>query len=178
MLCRDGDRLAEPQLERGIEALFARPPLALVGDDDDRAPRGAHQTGKHLVGRRHALARIEDEQHEVGIGQRRLGLLAHALRDRSALGLLETGGVDEGHRVAGELRLALAPVARQPRHVGDERGRLRVSRLNNVDLPTLGRPMMAMTGVAGIGGPGWAARRRTYRAIVAAMIDAQAPANR
>ena len=120
VLGRDGDRLAEAQLESGVEARLPYAPLALIGDDDNRAPRGAHELGEHLVARRHAFARIDQEQHEIGLGERRLGLLAHALGDRPAFCLLEARRIDDRDGVAGEIRLARAAVARQPRHIGDE----------------------------------------------------------
>ena len=118
----NGDRLAEAELERRIEALLGRAAFALVGDEHDRASRRADQLGERLVVGGDAFARIDDEEHEIGRGQRRFALLAHALGNRAALGLLEAGRVDDGHGIAGEIGFAVASVARQPRHIRDERG--------------------------------------------------------
>ena len=168
----DGDRLAEAELERRVETFLAGAPLALVGDEHDGASRRAHQFAKRFVVRSHAFARVDDEQHEIGGGERRFALLAHALGDRAALGLLEPSRIDDRHRIAGKVGFALAPVARQPRHVGDERRALPVSRLNSVDLPTLGRPMMAMTGGVDMEDrPGAISWSGAYRAFAARMIE-------
>ena len=120
MLGGDGDRLAEAELEGRVEAFLGGATLALVGDEHDGASRRAHQFAERLVVRSYALARVDDEQHQIGGAKRRFALLAHALGDRAALGVLEAGRVDDGHGIAGKVGFALAPVARQPRHVGHE----------------------------------------------------------
>ena len=122
VLGRDGDRLAQPQLVGVVEALGAGAPLALVGDQDGGPARLAHDAGERRVGGNHAIARIEHEQHQVGTRDRRLALGAHAGGDAARRRLLQPRRVDQRHLVAGELRLALAAVARQARHVRDERG--------------------------------------------------------
>ncbi len=124
VLGRDGDRLAQPQLVGVVEALRAGAPLALVGDQDGGPPGLAHDAGERRVGRHHAVAGVEHEQHQVRTRDRRLALGAHARGDAVRRRLLEPRRVDEGHLVAGQLRLALAAVARQARHVRDQRGAL------------------------------------------------------
>ena len=117
----DGNRLAEPQLERLVEAVGAGPSLALVGDQYDRPAGLPHRARESRIGRHHSIARIEQEQHCVGLGNGRLALRAHARGDGAGRGFLEARRVDEPQRVAADLGLALAPVAREARHVRDQR---------------------------------------------------------
>ena len=124
MLGGDGDRLAQPQLVGIVEALGAGAPLALVGDEDDGPPGLPHDAREGRIGGNHAIARVEHKQHQVRTRDRRFALGAHARGDASRRRFFQPGRVDERHRVAGDLRLALATVARQTRHVGDERGAL------------------------------------------------------
>ena len=124
VLGRDGDRLAQPQLVGVVEALGAGAPLALVGDEDDGPPGLAHDARERRIGGHHAVAGVEHEQHQVRTRDRRLALGAHARGDAARRRFLQPGRVDERDLVAGDLRLALATVARQARHVGDERGAL------------------------------------------------------
>ena len=76
---------------------------------------------------------------------RGLGLFLHARGQRALGAFVEACGVDQREFEIAELALALAAVA------GDRRAyhrpapaSARPSRLNSVDLPTLGRPMMAI----------------------------------
>ena len=121
MLGRYGDRLAETEPERLVEPVGARAPLALVGNQHDRPARGTHRLGEGRVGRHHAVTRIEHEQHDVGLADRRLALGAHARRDRARRRLFQPRRVDDSDRVASQHRLALAPVAREARHVRHQR---------------------------------------------------------
>ncbi len=118
-----GDRhwLSETELEGFVEAFVRGAAFALVGDQDHGAAGRARDTGKQLVGCGDTVARIDDEQHEIGGGQGRFRLLAHTIGDGAALGVLEACRVEKRDGVTAKLRLALAPVAREPWKVGDER---------------------------------------------------------
>ena len=123
VLGRDGDRLAEPQLEGLVEAVGAGPPLALVGDQDGRHARAAHHARERRIGRHHAVARIEHEQHQVGAA-RSPPRSARACARRSMPGAASSRPAVSTSVTLwpAHVGLALAPVARQPRHVRDQRG--------------------------------------------------------
>ena len=59
----DGDRLAQAELERLVEAVGTGPPLAFVGDQDDRPAGAAHDARECRVGRHHAVACVQQEEH-------------------------------------------------------------------------------------------------------------------
>src|SRR5262245_6706073 len=120
MLGGNGDRLAKAQSESLVEPLGARLSLALVGNRNGRHAGGQHTPGKHGIGRDHAFPRIEHKQHQVGVRQGQFALAAHAPGDRLGGRVLQACGIDHGHRVAGDHRLAVPAIARQPRHVGDQ----------------------------------------------------------
>ena len=111
-------------------------------------PEARSELGEHLIVGRDAGARVEQEQHEVGLGECGFRLLAHAFRDRAALCFFQPRSIHQRHGIAGEVQLRpRAGRASRPGMSETSAERFPVSRLNSVDLPTLGRPMMAMTGV-------------------------------
>ena len=113
------DRIAEPQRE-GLVGAGDGAALRLVGDEDDGHARAPHQLGEGLVGRQHAGAGVDHEQHHVGGEDRRLGLHAHAAGQRVVVGLLQSRRVDDAEGETAELHVALAPVARDAGPVVDE----------------------------------------------------------
>ena len=84
-------------------------------------PDSAHQIGEGAIGRRRAVARIDDKQHGVRLRHRRRGLRLHPRRKRLALGVFEAGGVDHLEGKIAEPGLAFAAVARHARLVVDQR---------------------------------------------------------
>ena len=87
----------------------------------DRLVDAAQQLREMAVGAGHADAGVDQEQHHVAIGERGLGLRAHAARQRDRVALLQPRGVDDGEGEVAEAGLALAPVAGHARLVVDQR---------------------------------------------------------
>ena len=120
VLGRDRQRLAETERIGLVDARLGRAALAFIGGEDHLLAGAAHQLGENLVGRHHAGPRIDQEQHEIGLGDGRFRLLAHA-RGKPLIPGLEPRGIDEGDGARPKLGLGLAPVARQPGLVVDQR---------------------------------------------------------
>ena len=105
--CGDGDRIAETELvelgrEPGLQAL-----VHLVGGHYDRH-RTPAQLGRQLgVARAQAGARVDHQQRQVGLGDRRAGLAAHGLRHVARLLLVDPAGVDQSETHAVPVRLHL-----------------------------------------------------------------------
>ena len=95
--------------------------LGLVGEQEDRLVGAAQRLREMPVGAGHAGARVDHEQDRVAIGERRLGLRAHAAGQRGRIALLQPGGVDDGEGEIAELRLALAAVAGDAGLIVDQR---------------------------------------------------------
>ena len=126
---------------------FAGAPFGLVGGDDHRRRFGPQPAADLLVERGQALARVDQEQGDVGVAHRGLGLLAHPAGQRLRVLVLEAGGVD--HPEIEPEQAAPRPRAgrgSRPGRSSTSARRLPTSRLNRVDLPTLGRPTMATVG--------------------------------
>ncbi len=120
MLGRDRDRLAQSQRIGFVDARRLRPAFALVGDENDRLARPAHEVGDGSIGRRHARAHVDEKQHRVGLGDRRLGLRAHAPDQACGGGLLESGRIDDGKIKIAEPARAFPPVAGDARAIVDQ----------------------------------------------------------
>ena len=120
VLRRDRQRLAEAERIGLVDARLGRAALAFIGGEDHRLAGAAHQLGENLVCRHHAGPRVDQEQHQIGLGDRRLRLLAHA-RGKPLIPGLEPRGIDEGDGARPKLGLGLAPVARQTGLVVDQR---------------------------------------------------------
>ena len=111
-----GVRKAEPGKVRcggfGIKA------IDLV-DHQHHAPPAAPQVlGDGLIARGQAGPGIDQEEHAVGIGQGNLGLLADELGELAVR--TESAGVDQHAGLAAQQGAAVAPVAGQAGHVGDQ----------------------------------------------------------
>ncbi len=121
MLGRDRHGLAEPQREGLEDAAGAGTPLGLVRHQHHRRLAAAQPIGEMAVDRRDADARVDDKQSDVGLLQRARRLLLHARAEAAGLGLVEPGGIDDAEAQIAQRGLALAPVARHPRRVVDQR---------------------------------------------------------
>ena len=117
----DRDRIAEAQLEGFIEAVAAAAALALVGHQHDGRAGFAHHLREREVARHHAVARVHHEQRQIRLRDRLLALRPHARRDAAGGGFFQPRRIDHRDDVAGDVRFALAPVARQPRQIRDQR---------------------------------------------------------
>ena len=116
----DRQRLAEPERVGFVDARLGRAALAFVRREDHLFAGAAHQFGEDLIRGHDAGPRVDQEQHEIGLGDGSFRLLAHARREPLIPGL-QPRGIDEGDGAGAELRLGLAPVARQARLVVDQR---------------------------------------------------------
>ncbi len=140
VLGRERERFAEAQAVGVGNGRLLRAAFALVGDEDHGLAGAAQRLGDDLVARRHAVARIEGEEADVRVGNRRHGLRRHA-RGKAAVGaFLEPRRVDQLEGQRAERRIGFAPVARDAGRVVDERQPLAREPVESVDLPTLGRP--------------------------------------
>ena len=117
-------RPAPARRTRGERARRARPPARRVSTllatriTGDRRAAGARDLE---VERRRALARVDDEQDEVGLLDRRVDLPAHGLDQRLRRERIEAARVDDRGLPALEAHLAVEPVARHAGHVAHER---------------------------------------------------------
>ena len=121
MLGADSDRLAKTKRIGFQRARCAGAALALVGDQDRRLAGAAHQIGESAIGRRGAIARIDQKQHDIGLRQSRTRLRLHPPRQGFALGVFEACGIDHLERKIAEPALAFAAVARHAGLVVDQR---------------------------------------------------------
>ena len=118
---RQRHRLAEAERERLDQPGFARAALCLVGDEHHRRWAGAQPAGDFLVERSHPGAGVDDEQRDIGPGERGLGLRAHPPGQAGRVLVLPAGGVDHGELQADQFRFAEAPVAGYAGLVIDQR---------------------------------------------------------
>ena len=121
VLRRDRHRFAEAEVEAFERTRRARPALALVGDEDGRLGGAPQQVDEGAVGRHHAGAGVDDEEHRIGRRDRGFGLGAHAAGQAFARRLFEAGGVDDGEGEIAEMGGGFTPVAGNARGVVDER---------------------------------------------------------
>ena len=96
-------------------------PFRLVGDEHDRLADDAEELGEVRVERRHAGARVDHEEAEIGRADRRFGLRAHAAGEAVRRRFVEAGGIDGGEAQVAETRLALAAVAGDAGQIVDQR---------------------------------------------------------
>ena len=121
MLGADGHRLAKTERIGFQRARCAGAALALVGDQDRRLAGAAHQIGESAIGRRRAIARIDQKEHDIGLRQGRSRLRLHPPRKGFALGVFEACGIDHLERKIAEPALAFAAVARHAGLIVDQR---------------------------------------------------------
>ncbi len=111
MLSRQCERLAQPELV-GLEPPgLAAAPFGLVGGDDHRRIFLPQPAPDFLVHRGQPLARVDQEQRDIGLAHRRLGLRAHPPGQRLGVFILEPRSVHHPKLEAQQLALAFAPVA-------------------------------------------------------------------
>ncbi len=121
MLGGDRDRRAQTKLEGLVGTARPGAALRLVGEEHDRGLAAAQPIGEMLVERGYPGARIDDEEHDVGVGDSTVGLPAHPRRQAVVMQLLETSGVDDVKLEIGKARVPFAAVAGHPRRIVDER---------------------------------------------------------
>jgi len=116
----DRQRLAKTERIGLVDPGLGRATLAFIRRQNDRLARAAHEIGEDLVGAHHPRPRVDQEHHEIGLGDGGFRLLAHARREPLIPGLVACG-IDEGDGAGSERCFCLAPVARQTRLIVDER---------------------------------------------------------
>ena len=121
MLGGERDRIAEAELERLIGAGHADFAFGFIGDQHHRHLAPTQQLGEMPVERGHARPRVDHHQHDIGLADRALGLLAHARQQAAILDILEPGGIDNREIEPGQARPALAPVTRDAGQIVDKR---------------------------------------------------------
>ena len=78
-------------------------PVDLVQGDDDRFPEAEHAARDEAVAGADVCARVDDEEHDVDVVERRVDRLLHALGERVDRAL-EAREVDERQLVVGAVR--------------------------------------------------------------------------
>ena len=158
MLGADRDRITEAEPKGFEDAGFGSAALGLVGDDDHRRRLDPQPAADLLVERSQALAGIDHEQGRVGLAHRGLGLLRASGQAACARPRPRSPAVSITRN---SRPISLASPSRRsrvtPGRSSTSARRLPTSRLNRVDLPTLGRPTMATVG-SGMGSRSSAAR--------------------
>ena len=95
--------------------------LALIDRKPHRA-LGRSQTARNaLVLRRQAATGVAHEDHDVGFGNRRLGLIGHFAHDAFALYGLKAAGVDHDVRARPDAALSVLPIAGQSGKISHQR---------------------------------------------------------
>jgi hypothetical protein len=108
---RDGNRVAEAEPVE-LECLGLAPGLVdLVRDQEDRLARAAEDRRQLFVARCDPRPRVDDEQHEVCLGDRAARLLDDLLRQRRGVGDVDPARVDEQEALARPLADDLFPVS-------------------------------------------------------------------
>ena len=146
MLGANGDRIAKAETIGVENSRSPEFPSALLATMMTGVAPARSQRPISSSSGSHPFARIDEEQRCVGLADRCFGLCPHPSRQRLRVLVLEPCGVDHPKLEPKQLRLALAPVAGHSRRSSTSARRLPTSRLNSVDLPTLGRPTMATVG--------------------------------
>ena len=119
---RRGDQpwLAQPKLVKLGSGLFGES-LRLVDRQHDRAARDAQPLGDAGILARQAFARVEDENDNVALGDRLLGLRRHLAHNAFGIDGLEAAGVNDDVVTRPNAALAVVAVTREPRKIGDQR---------------------------------------------------------
>ena len=120
MLGGNRQRFAEAQFIGFVECWFMPPALGLVGDEDDGLATAADPAGEFAVGRGYAGAGIEDEEHDIAVIHRHLGLRTHAGFEAVALDVVEAGRIEDAEAQVAKPRLAFAAVTGDAGLVIDE----------------------------------------------------------
>ncbi len=118
----DGERVAQAQAVGFQRVGQAEAALGLVGHQQHAAVLAAQPVGEMLVGRGDADARVDDEDDQVGLANRRLAAGAHAAVDRLGVALLQPGGIDQADVAAAQHGFRVLAVAGDAWRVGDDGG--------------------------------------------------------
>ena len=112
---RDRPRFAEAEAVEVERKALLRGVVDLVRDQQDGFARAAKDVGDLLVPGRHARARVDHEEHEVGRAHGLLRLRCDGLRHRRLVGDVDTARVDEKEPPSVPLADQLLAIARHAR---------------------------------------------------------------
>ena len=118
--CGNRHWLTEPQFVEIRDDDTDAHPFRLVDGHQNRPVDLAQTVGDLLVQRGEAAASIDDENHDIGLVDRLLGLACHVVHDAILGERFEAAGVDHQIRFAAEFPVSVMAVARQPGEIGDE----------------------------------------------------------
>jgi len=110
---RDRERVAEAELVELVGEVGLARVVDLVREHEHVLLRLAQDLRELFVARRNALARVDDEEHEVGLADRRTCLLGDLPHDRARIGDVDAPGVDQQEVLAVPLADQLLAVARR-----------------------------------------------------------------
>ncbi len=110
----DRERLAEAEAVELERERLLRRVVDLVREHEHRLLRLAQDLRELLVARRDAGARVDDEEHEIRLADRRARLLRDLPRDRARIGDVDAAGVDQHELLPVPLAEQLLAVARRP----------------------------------------------------------------
>ena len=119
---RDRHRLAQAEPVELVRERVCRRLVELVREHDHGPLRPPQDRGQLLVARRDPGARIDDEQHQVGLADRRLRLLDDSACDRRRIGHVHAARVHDRETLAAPLADELLSVARDAGRLVDDGG--------------------------------------------------------
>ena len=88
-------RLAEPEAVEVVGERDVARLVDLVGGDDDGQPAAAQDVRDLLVAGAHARARVDDEQRDLGVGERLARLVLDRDGQRVLVAEVDAAGVDQ-----------------------------------------------------------------------------------
>ena len=115
-------RLAESEPVELERERLLRGIVDLVRDHDHRLVRQAEDLRELLVARRDPCPRVDDEEHEIGLGDRGARLLGDRACDRVLRGDVDAAGVDQQEALAVPLAHELLAVAGRAVRLVHDRG--------------------------------------------------------
>ena len=119
-IAESGNRIAEPEAMELERLRLASGLVDLVRDQEDRLARAAQDRRQLLVARRDPVPCVDDEEHEVGLGDRAARLVGHLLRERRRIDDVDAARVDEQETLAGPLADDLLAVSRHAGRLVDD----------------------------------------------------------
>ena len=143
VLGRKRQRFSKAKLEGAVKAGLRRAAFALVRHEHERLARGPHELRDPAVRGGGAGPCVDHEHDEVGFSDGLRGLLRHTRGDAARLGVFKTGGIRQDDRVPADAEFVSLRSRVRPGMSSTSASRLPANLLNRVDLPTLGRPMIA-----------------------------------
>ena len=118
---RDRHGLAEPEAVELVDLVGPGRVVNLVRDQEHGAVGAAQQLRDLFIAGRHAGLRVDDEQHEIGLVDRRAGLGGDLTRDLGAVSEVDAARVDQDEAPPAPLADDVLAVAGHARLFMDDR---------------------------------------------------------